>query len=115
MPPEQPRCFGAYRLAGPHGPRWCGPQAGILGPSLGGSRGQAGGAGAGGRVRGSTRTRRARVTRDQPTWSAASAMRAGASGVWEASAHPTAAARRVPRLTPKSQGWAAACYNGGIH
>jgi hypothetical protein len=81
MPPEQPRCFGAYRLAGLHGPLWCGAQSGILGPSLGGSRGQAGGAGAGGRVRCSARTRRARVTRDQPTWSAASAMRAGASGV----------------------------------
>ncbi|HEX9844453.1 MAG TPA: AAA family ATPase, partial [bacterium] len=32
MPPEPTLCFGAYRLAGPHGPLWCGAQVVPLPP-----------------------------------------------------------------------------------
>ncbi|HSF32438.1 MAG TPA: AAA family ATPase [Candidatus Tectomicrobia bacterium] len=32
MPPEPPLCFGPYRLAGPHGPLWCGAQVVPLPP-----------------------------------------------------------------------------------
>jgi hypothetical protein len=113
MPPEQPLCFGAYRLAGLRGPLWCGAQSGILGASLGGSRGQAGGAGAGGRVRCSARTRRARVTRalGRPPRLTGCATRSSALPP------PVATRRGTPSVSQSSGMLQAACFMewGGAH